>query len=347
MSKKFKLRSTKEKISNNIQLSLHAVSQFYNGNKQLSLFSDEKINEFTNNTGLNLLQKPDSYGAVLNLTEQKVFEGIINALSRTNYSGNEQISPIDNLSGDMQTGSKKTKDILNTIYKNVDYIPVIKITQADLIKISGFNSKKQKHKQDVTQAINTLATKQFCFYWLRTKYEGGKILKDKNGDYLKEEVMEIAPFFRVNFVRKITGEFDYYEIRPSAVVLDQAKQYFLLIPENWRSEVKQITGNKASRYTYQFLVWLRYQFAQINRYNKSHKLKPKKFVIKKSWEEIAIILKMPETMYKRNRKKANSIIQEAYKTALELKYLVKIEDGGGIDIFYLNTEYYALPGELV
>ena len=84
------------------------------------------------------------------------------------------------------------------------------------------------------------------------------------------------------------------------------------------------------------------------RYNKAggKKRAPKTMEINKSWEDIAIALKMPETMYKANRKRASRIIQEAYAVAIKLGYLLKVENNGATDTLFLNEEYYPAPGEL-
>jgi hypothetical protein len=63
---------------------------------------------------------------------------------------------------------------------------------------------------------------------------------------------------------------------------------------------------------------------------------------------MAIALKMPESIYKANRKKAIKIIKEAYSVAQEVGYLVKVEDNSGAtDTLYLNESYYPTPGKLV
>jgi hypothetical protein len=46
------------------KIAIHTVSQFYGDNKQLSLFSDEKIDAFSRATGLSITNRPDSYGVV-------------------------------------------------------------------------------------------------------------------------------------------------------------------------------------------------------------------------------------------------------------------------------------------
>jgi hypothetical protein len=322
------------------KIAIHTVSQFYADNKQLSLFSDEKIDAFSRATGLSITNRPDSYGVVLNQSQRRVLEGILKAFTDSNYKGDEEIEkatyssniyPINKIAG---------------AYKNIDKIPVVRLTQGEIIKLSG-HDRTQGDKVDVVEAITFLATKQFCFYWVRLKTEKGKPVRDKSGDYVKEEVMEVGSLFRIKTVRTEEGELQYYEIHPSAPLLDQVSNYFLLVPNDWREEVKQLTGKRASSYTYELLLWLRLQYEQIRRYNSGKNRKKKPFKISKSWEDVAIALKMPETMYKANRKRAIKIIQEAYSVAIKLGYLVNVENNGVTDILYLNESYYPKPGELV
>lgn len=322
------------------KIAIHTVSQFYGDNKQLSLFSDEKIDAFSRATGLSITNRPDSYGVVLNQSQRRVLEGILKAFTDSNYKGDEEIDKV--------TYSSNIYPInrIAGAYSNVDKIPVVRLTQAEIIKLSG-HDRTQGDKVDVVEAISFLATKQFCFYWVRLKTEKGKPVKDKSGDYVKEEVMEVGSLFRIKTVRTEEGELQYYEIHPSAPLLDQVSNYFLLVPNDWREEVKQLTGKRASSYTYELLLWLRLQYEQIRRYNSGKNRKKKPFKISKSWEDVAIALKMPETMYKANRKRASKIIQDAYSTAIKLGYLVKVENNGATDILYLNESYYPKPGELV
>jgi hypothetical protein len=333
------------------KIAIHTVSQFYGDNKQLSLFSDEKIDAFKDATGLNLTNRPTNYGVVLNQAQRRVFEGILKAFTDTNYKGDEAIGKDKALESVYTLNQETAKELLlksNAPYKNIDTIPVVKLTQAEIIKLSG-HDRTQGDKVDVVEAISFLATKQFCFYWVRLKTENGKPVKDKSGDYVKEEVMEVGSLFRIKTVRTEKGELQYYEIHPSAPLLDQVNNYFLLVPNNWRDEVKQLTGKRASSYTYELLLWLRLQYEQIRRYNKGggKNRQPKPFKISKSWEDVAIALKMPETMYKANRKRASKIIQEAYQVAIKLGYLIRVENNGATDILYLNEGYYPKPGELV
>jgi hypothetical protein len=336
------------------KIAIHTVTQFFGDNKQLSLFSDEKIDAFKDATGLNLTNRPTNYGVVLNQAQRKVFEGILKAFTDTNYKGDEEIGKDKALEG-VYTLNKQTAEELilksNAPYKNIDAIPVVKLTQAQIIDLSGYDLKSQRQgdKQDVIEALSFLATNQFCFYWVRLKTKNGKPVKDKRGDYVKEEVMEAGTLLRIKTVRNQAGLLQYYEIHPSAPLLDQVNNYFLLVPNNWRVEVKELTGKRASSYTYELLLWLRLQYEQIRRYNKGggENRQPKPFKISKRWEDVAIALRMPETMYKANRKRASKIIQEAYSVAIKLGYLVRVENNGATDILYLNESYYPKPGELV
>jgi hypothetical protein len=341
-----------EATNKHTKIAIHTVTQFYGDNKQLSLFSDEKIDAFSKATGLNITNRPDSYGVVLNQSQSRVFEGILKAFSDTNYKGDEQKDKgiaLTEVYSDTETSGKTLVKSENAPYKNIDTIPVVRLTQAQIIHLSGYDLKSQRQgdKQDVIEALSFLATNQFCFYWVRLKTENGKPVKDKNGDYIKEETAEVGTLLRIKTVRDQTGLLQYYEIHPSAPLLDQVSNYFLLVPNNWREEVKQLTGKKASSYTYQLLGWLRLQYEQIRRYNSGKNRKKKPFKISKSWEDVAIALKMPETMYKANRKRASKIIKDAYSIAIKLGYLVKVENNGSTDILYLNESYYPKPGELV
>lgn len=341
-------------LEKHTKIAIHTVSQFYGDNKQLSLFSDEKIDAFKDATGLNLTNRPTNYGVVLNQSQKRVFEGILKAFTDTNYKGDEQkdkATALREVYSDTEISAKTLVKGENAPYRNIDTIPVVKLTQAQIIELSGYDLKRQRQgdKQDVVEALSFLATNQFCFYWVRLKTENGKPVKDKSGEYVKEEVTEVGTLLRIKTVRDGSGLLQYYEIHPSAPLLDQVNNYFLLVPNNWRDEVKQLTGKRASSYTYELLLWLRLQYEQIRRYNKrgGKNRKHIPFKISKSWEDVAIALKMPESVYKGKRKRAIKIIQEAYSVAIKLGYLVRVKSNGATDILYLNESYYPKPGELV
>ncbi|HEY4832929.1 MAG TPA: hypothetical protein VIH61_10265, partial [Waddliaceae bacterium] len=132
----------------------------------------------------------------------------------------------------------------------------------------------------------------------------------------------------------------FYEIIPSSLFMDQRESYFMLIPYNWREEVRKIVGQrKASSYTFRFLLFLRYQF-ELKRRSPKEK---KPYVIKWSSEEIGIAIKMPESVYRKHKKKANKILEDVYSVAKQLGYLTDFERTDTLDILYLNTEKYHTP----
>ena len=334
-------------------MAIHAATQFYNDPRQLSLFSEDVIESYSKATGLKLTDKPNSFGVVLNRAQKRVFEGILQAFSQTNYKGSRQIAKEEDLKKrGIKVSSQTALRAIEKAYKNIDSIPIVKLTQAELIRLAGYST-RHEDKNDTTEALAFLATKQFCFYWERLKKDDKGIpVKDKKGSWVKEQVMAIDSLFKTYIVRDSKGVLQYYEISPSSVILDQVNQsyggnYFLLIPNDWREEVKIVTGKRGSNYTYEFLFWLRLQFEHKRRYNKAHTNRtPKPLTIKKTWEEIAITLKMPESMYKANKKRAAKIIDDAYQAAIKLNYLTKVDRDGPTDVLYLNEKFYPQPGEL-
>jgi len=337
------VREEKTESPELIKQGIHSVNQMFGKQTQLSLFSDTIPTEFSRKFGIEVVSKIDKYGIDLNETQLKIMEGILKAFTDTNYKGNTQ--------------SKKKAEVvreyskinhtehLPQAYKNVDEIPRIQIGQRELLRIAGIDDNNRGLAQRGLEALTFLGSTQFCFYWIRLSYDkNGKPERDQTGNYKKEEVTAIDTLFKVKTVKdEQTKEFKYYEIEPSVIFLDQVNNYFLLIPHNWREEVqKQVGKKRASSYTFRLLLFLRYQYEQIRRYNRYHKDK-KTNIIKLSWEDMAQALKMPETIYRRNRGRAIKILDEAYSTAQELGYLKGYERTATVDILDLNPDKYFVP----
>jgi hypothetical protein len=336
-----------KEYSNHSKLSKHLINQFFQTKNTPTLFSDEVLEDHIKKTETKLNNRPDKFGIELNKSQLMVFEGIVKAFSNKNYKGDASVM-VDEKFLREASGGKLRKDV-STIYDNIPEIPLIRITQAELIRLSGFST-THGDKVDVINALQYLATNQFCFYWRRLKKNSKGIpTKDKKGDFELEEVMEVGTLLRVKTIKNNEGIFQYYEVQPSPVMVDQLESHFLLLPNNWRDEVKSITGKTASSYTYLFLLWLRNEFEKIrsnnlSKYNENKK--PKPFIIKKSWSDIAFSLAMPESLYKRNRSRAEKIIKEAYDVAIKIGYLNKVDTSGGADTLFLNENYYVNKGKL-
>ncbi|HNR25123.1 MAG TPA: hypothetical protein PKI66_00200 [Methanobacteriaceae archaeon] len=351
-------RPKKKRPEGEFNMGMHTVKQFYNNLSILTLFSeagsfDKKIDDYINNTGIRIKDKKPGLPG-LNITEALVLQGILTEFSNTKYMGTRQVTKEAEFK---ERGIIKNNDsvkIMETTYRNINQIPVLELTQADVIRLSGYES-TMGEKQDVIKALESLGETQYVFFWKRlAKDEKGIPLMDKNGDYKKELVMEVGTYFRIKHIfQDNTNILKHYEISPSAVILDQVNDtyggtYYLTIPKKWDEEIKKLTGRRATPYTYFFLLWLRMKFEEIRQFNNlsRNKAKKKPFILKYRWEDIAIILNMPESMYKLNRKRAREIIEKAYTIATRLGYLLRVENDVAVDVLYLNEEFFPQGREL-
>lgn len=331
-----------------MKITQHGVRNILGSGKQLSLFSDTKIETESKPYGIEITNKITELGAGLTDNQQKVMEGILKAFSSTDYKGN--IEPRDSREVQKELYPNPKNAIPRDPWRNIDLIPRIKINQSEIFRLSGINTNSIGDCEEAVKSIRHLGGHQYLFYWERLKMKEGKPEIDKQGNYVKEGVYELAPLFRVKTVtHQTTGEFMYYEIEPSLVLLDQLDSYYILIPDNWRQEVKALVGKrKGSSYTYKFLYYLRLKFEEIRRYNANQIHKNKKtYTIRQDWEEVAIAIRMPETVYKRNRARAHKILETCYQTATELGYLTKYTRGqDGTDTLILNeSKYYSPKGD--
>lgn len=324
-----------------IKIGLHSVRNLIGEQNQLSLFSHHDKN-FSDEFGVNLINQIDQFGAKLTELESRVMEGILKGLSDTSYKGNIKAKDVKSIAHEKYDGK------LPPTYKYMKELPRLRASQSEILQWAGIQREgSQKggiEKRGVhtcikaIQALKTLGTKQFCFYYNRLAYsEDGKPLKDKNGNWKKEEVIAVDTLFTIKEVRD-SGIIKYYEITPSSIFLDQVDRYFMLIPYDWREEVKNLLGNKkSSSYTFRLLLFLRYQY-ELKRRSANHK---PPYRIKWSPDEIAIALKMPESVYKRKKKRADEILENAYETAKRLGYLSDYERKQYVDVLTLRDEKFA------
>jgi len=325
----------------NFAMSIHSVTNIYSRPDTYSLFSDpeETANSYSKQYGIGILNHINKAGIDLNDFQFKVFEGILKAFKHSageGYKGNIPAKEKKELIGEGKY------DTLPSIYNNIINIPRVRLNQSELFELTGIKENSIAERERVIEALNYLGSIQFLFSYKRLSYDDkGKPEMNIKGEYKKEEVTAIDTLFTIKTVRDTeTNIFKYYEIEPTATLLDQADNYFLLIPHHWREEVKQIMGGKeVSSYTMRFLLWLRLQFEEKRRKHF------KTFEIKMDWEGIAKTLNMPYTIYKRNKKRANTILLTAYNTAVETGYLISYKREPHIDILTLNESKYFTPAK--
>ena len=324
-------------VSKSTKIGIHSVRNLLGSRKQLDLFSDHDT-RFSKEHGVPLQGKIERFGVDLSDFQMRVVEGILRGFSETNYKGN--LTPLDSNSLIEEKFSGKTPNA----YKYIDEVPRIKVTQAQLLEWSGINRGSMASVRRALMALEDLGVQQYCFYYDRIALDDNRNpIKSKNG-WKMEEVNVVDTLFTIKTIRtEKTGRVQYYEITPSSVFLDQRESYFMLIPYNWRQEVRQLYGNKkTSSYLFRFLLFLRYQY-EIKRRSKNE---APPYCIQLSSEEICIALKMPKSVYTRNPKRANQILDDAYSVAQSLGYLLDFERMDYCDKLMLNESKFYTPKSL-
>ncbi|WP_068470651.1 hypothetical protein [Candidatus Protochlamydia phocaeensis] len=316
-------------------INLHSVKNLLGHENQLTLFSEHNVENFSKIYGIKVKSKIDRFGIELNETQARVMEGILRGFSETNYKGNLEPKNKKQLVRDRYAFGD-----LPSTYKYVNEIPCLKATQSQILAWAGVNKNSIAEKERAVEALKHLGVAQYCFYYDRLALDKhGMPEKDSEGKWKKEEVIAVDTLFVIKEIRdQKDGSLEYYEIIPSPIFLDQRESYFMLIPYNWREEVRELVGNKrASSYTFRFLLFLRYQY-ELKRRHQKDEMKP--FTIRWGWEEIAIAIKMPESVYKRKKDRAKKILDDAYFVAKQLGYLKDYKREVAVDCLILNEEKY-------
>jgi len=341
------------------KIGVHAANQFYKAKKVDNPFPDKKEIDTTKELfGLTDYTTPERYGIDLTATQRRVFEGILKEFSATNYEGDisqDTTAYINDVIVPKGINQRQAKEKLinkpDSPYKNIDRVPTIMVTQADLIELAGYDVTKQRQidKDEVVGAIEFFKRTLFYFYYNRVaRDKKGNIVIDANGKYKKETIGELSQIFRIRESKDDKGNINYYIISPAAVLIDQVNEHFLLVPNNWRNEVQQITGKRnAGKYTYEFLFWLRLKYEEIRRHNIKKKTVNKPYLVKIAYSELCETLKVPPTLFKLNKKRTLNILEQSFSISVKLGYLQKYELTPREEfLLHLNKDYYPQPGKL-
>lgn len=323
---------------------LDSTSESY----QLGLFDQKRVEEYNRKTGLIARNPINEAGVNLNESESRVVEAILKALTAQNYKGDEQVPRGEVLEKEYPFSTETALALYEeqgSPYKNIDKLPVVRLTQAEILELAGYDLKRQRigDKQDVTQALEVLGSRQFFFMYIRAKEEGGKKVLRGEGirkQYEKEVVEFTGSLFNIKKVKNEEEVLQYYEIYPSVIFLDQVHSYHILVPSNWRKEVEAVIGKRGGSYTYKLILFCLSEVERIDRANRNKKEGQEKYpyLISLSWEYLAIKLKMPPSLYKANKKRALKILQEALEAGKKVGYLKEVVDTGATLEIYLNPD---------
>lgn len=329
---------------NDTKIGIHSVRNLLGHPDQLELFSDHP-EKFGTEYGVKVDKQIEQFGVDLTDIQMRVMEGILRGFSATNYKGN--IAPVKK----EEIAEQKYSGKLPPTFKYLGELPRLRVTQKQVIEWAGLNTGSAADKQRALDALNFLGVQQFCLYYNRLAYdEAGRPERDKKGNWKKEDVDAVDTLFVIKTVReevdiktplkssKIRGDVKYYEITPSAIFLDQIETYFILMPFNWRDEIDALYQKKKfSAYIPKFIYFLRLQY-ELKRRSRNEN----PYQVKWSPEEIAIALKMPKTVYKRNKERMNNILEEAYSVAKRLGYLQNYERTGAVDVLTFQDAKFGI-----
>ena len=342
-----------------IKTGLHLASQFLGSlNPQTQLNFAETLEKYEQETGLTMNNRPLGFGLDLTVTQQTVLQAILGAFSKDEYQGSitlpkEEVLTDKEIAGSYLPAKLRAANpsaLYRTAYRNIPKLPTIRLTLAEVVQLAGMDHDRQGDKEKVKEAVAHLGQASYVFYWKRKAFriEGERAVPqlDQEGKHKWEEVVEAGSLFRVKHVQdEQTKQLKYFEISPSAVVLDQVNptyggNYFLMVPGNLHEEVRKRVGKgqRSTSFTFGFLMYLLQEYER----QRSHNSHRKGVTILKPWEDIAQRIRMPETVWRRNRKVAVARLEQVYQVAKELGYLKSYSRGAdGVDTLELEpTKYY-------
>ena len=311
----------------------------------------ESVEEIAGQTGLQLNALDPiwkGWGVNLKPTQHSVLLGVLSSFSDTEYKGDKQADrkEILSLAGHQQPG-----ELLREAIRNIRKFPVVRLQLHEVVTLAGLD--READKGDVKQALEYLGSARYAFYWEKLEHteRNGKrfpVIKE-DGKYLKKEVRTVGSILYVKeIVDPETGNLDYYEISPSEVFIDQVTEgygsksgYFLMVPRDLPEQVRRAVGNsrRSTAQHYTFIYFLLDEHERLRMHAKGKEL-PK---IRKDWTEIAQRIRMPETVWKRNKGKAVLRLDKLYRAAKDLGYLKSYSMGpDGVVTLELNPEgpYY-------
>ena len=276
----------------------------------------------------------EGWGADLTVIQHSVLLAVLERMSEKNYQGDgkEPRKEVLTRAGVNPPGGALPA-IMEKALRNVKSFPVVRLYLHEVVELAGMDKEAQRDKMEVKQALEYLGSARYAFYWERLAWNEHKGKKrpvlDADGRYVKEGVRAVGSVLYVKqVVDPQTGQLDYYEIAPSEAFLDQVTEgygspggYFLMMPTGLLDKVRKAVGpgRRVTPHYYTFLYWLLAKYE--DRRSKPRKGEGPNLQVREHYEKIAQLIRMPETIWRRNRKKAVERLDSIYQAAKDLGYL--------------------------
>ena len=332
-------------VGDKILIGLNAAGQLFDIPSRYLPSKEEVDRSWEKKTGLKIKDPIPNYGIDLTQIQIQVMGGLLRLLTNTNYEGN--LPPITREDALKYYPAISSVDELPKMMKYVKMIPVMKVGKRELVRASGMDYDNQGDVERAIDALKHLGNTQFRFCYTRASLDrkGNPEMDPKTRNYLKEDVQGVDTLFDVQTVTdNVTKEFKYYQVSPSAMLLDQKEKYFMLVPFGWEKEVKAaLKGKKMSNYLLLFLLYLRYRFEHDRRQDRKRGQRVKPFVIRIKWMTLCKVLRMPEKVYDRQRARALKLLDDSYQMAVGLGYLLSFNRDEDTDTLVLNDAKFHLP----
>jgi hypothetical protein len=326
-----------------IKVARHGVKQLTGKTgPQMAMTFEEapvEVEEYIEKAGLTVSAEDrerflEGWGADLTVTQHSVLLAVLERMSEKNYRGDGREGRREVLTrAGVKPPGVRLPELMEDALRNVKEFPVVRLYLHEVVGLAGLDKERQGDKLEVKQALEHLGTARYAFYWERlawTDHKGKKKpVMDQDGNYVKEGVRTVGSILYVKqVVDPQSGQLDYYEIAPSEAFLDQVTEgygspggYFLMMPTGLLDKVRKAVGpgRRVTPHYYTFLYWLLATYE--DRRSKAPRGKEPKLQVRKHYEEIAQLIRIPETIWRRNRKKAVERLDSIYQAAKDLGYL--------------------------
>lgn len=343
-----------------VKVARHGVKQLTGKiGPQMAMTFEEasvKVEQYIEQAGLQVSTEDrerllEGWGADLTVTQHSVLLAVLERMSAKNYQGDRREGRKEVLTGTgVNPPGGRLPKLMEDALRNVKEFPVVRLYPHEIVELAGMDKNRQGDKQEVKQALEHLGTARYAFYWERlatVEHRGKKkAVMDQEGKYVKEGVRTVGSVLYVKqVVDPQSGQLDYYEIAPSEAFLDQVTEgygsprgYFLMMPTGLLEKVRKAVrpGRRVTPHYYTFLYWLLATYE--DRRSKAPPSKEPNLLVRKHYEDIAQLIRMPETIWKRNRKKAVERLDSIYQAAMDLGYLKSYSMGQGDGVVTLELD---------